>query len=182
MAQQPGEHNRPRIGVSRCLLGERVRYDGDSRPCRVLLDELADRFELVPVCPEVEAGLGIPRPPVQLTGSVDAPRMTGRDDPGLDVTGALLAFCSARLPILADLDGFICKSRSPSCGLATTPLFSDGREVTSTDGLFIRALREHYPRLAIIDEIALEDSTARDAFIVRALATRQARGIILKPQ
>ncbi|NNL07096.1 MAG: DUF523 domain-containing protein, partial [Gammaproteobacteria bacterium] len=88
-------YEKPLIGVSRCLLGHAVRYDGESKPHSVVIDQLVKLFELVPVCPEVEAGLSVPRPPVQLSGSIDHPRVTGREDPELDVTVPMLAYCNA---------------------------------------------------------------------------------------
>lgn len=165
--------SRPRIGVSRCLLGDAVRYDGDSRPSSAV-DELGDGFELVPVCPEVEAGLGIPRPPVQLTGEIDQPRMTGRDDVTIDVTDVISEYCHNKLDELAALQGFIFKSRSPSCGYQTTPVFIDGECITaSADGIFVRHFRQRYPDIPIIDELTIEDAHSRQAFIdaVMRLAT-----------
>ena len=158
----------PKIGVSRCLLGDAVRYDGAAKPSEIVIGRLAQMFELIAVCPEVEAGLGIPRPPVQLTGSLTTPRMTGRDDAALDVTDALHTLCDRRLPELAELSGFVCKSRSPSCGVGSTPVFIDGECVTeSSDGVFVRRLLERYPSLPLIDENGLLDSDRFDAFVER---------------
>jgi uncharacterized protein YbbK (DUF523 family) len=154
------------VGVSRCLLGDRVRYDGDSKPHHIILERLAAIFELVPVCPEVEAGLPIPRPPVQLTGSLDHPRLTGREDASIDVTETLRHYCERRIPELDDLDGFILKSRSPSCGLNSTPVFIDGHCVTETShGVFARELRRHYPDMPIIEDTRLEYPEALANFI-----------------
>jgi len=80
---------KPLLGVSQCLLGDAVRYDGQSKANQIILKQLAPLFQLVPVCPEVEAGLSIPRPAVQLTGSIENPRLIGRDDVSLDVTNTL---------------------------------------------------------------------------------------------
>jgi uncharacterized protein YbbK (DUF523 family) len=148
---------KPPIGVSRCLLGHAVRYDGDSKPHRVVIEQLSELFELVPVCPEVEAGLGVPRPPVQLTGSIEQPLMTGRDDPERDVTESMQVYCSTRPDELAELCGFVFKSRSPSCGLHSAPVFIDGECVSETSrGLFARAMTTRYPGLPVIEETGLE--------------------------
>ena len=156
----------PRIGVSRCLLGDAVRYDGAARPCRILIEQLGQQFELVAVCPEVEAGLPVPRPPVQLTGAAERVRIIGRDDPQLDVTENLQAFCQRRIPQLAGLSGFVFKSRSPSCGLGSAPLYVDGKCVSQQmDGVFAAALRRRYPHLPVIDERGLEQPAMRAAFI-----------------
>jgi len=158
--------SKPVIGVSRCLLGDAVRYDGAAKPCRIVIEQLGQQFELVAVCPEVEAGLPVPRPPVQLTGPAGRPRMTGRDDPQLDVTESLQAFCERRIPQLAGLSGFVFKSRSPSCALGSAPLYVDGKCVSpELDGLFAAALRRRYPQLPVIDECGLEQPAMRAAFI-----------------
>jgi len=150
-------HNKPIIGASRCLLGDAVRYDGDSKANTIVIEQLGDLFDLVPVCPEVEAGLSVPRPPVQLTGSIDLPRMTGRDDPGLDVTEVMQAYCISRPAELDQLSGFVFKSRSPSCGLNSTPVFIDGDCITETSsGLFARAMTTTFPELPVIEESELE--------------------------
>jgi uncharacterized protein YbbK (DUF523 family) len=157
---------KPAIAVSRCLLGHAVRYDGDSRPHRVVIERLAELFDLLPVCPEVEAGLGVPRPPVQLTGSIDDPRMTGRSDPTLDVTELMQAYCKTRPAELKRLCGFVLKSRSPSCGLNSAPVFIDGACVTETNrGLFARAMTRRYPDLPVIEESELETSDRYQKFI-----------------
>jgi len=150
-------HNKPKVAVSRCLLGHAVRYDGDSTANAVVIEQLGDLFELVPVCPEVEAGLSVPRPPVQLTGSIDHPRITGRDQPDLDVTETMRRYCDSRPAELNHVCGFVFKSRSPSCGLNSTPVFIKGECVTETSrGLFARALASTFPALPVIEELDLE--------------------------
>ena len=88
--------NKPLVGVSQCLLGDAVRYDGQSKGNKIVLEKLSNLFELVPVCPEVEAGLGIPRPPVQLTGSINKPKLTGRDNSSVDVTDIMEKYCKQK--------------------------------------------------------------------------------------
>ena len=157
---------RPVIGVSRCLLGDAVRYDGKAKPHRFVLDTLSRRFSLYPVCPEVEAGLGVPRPPVQLCGDPLAPRLTGRDDPALDITNTLDAWCRQKLATLPVLHGFVCKSRSPSCGLRSTPVFSGDDCISETGrGIFARRLCERFPELPVIEETGLDDATQSSHFL-----------------
>ena len=149
--------NKPTIGVSRCLLGDAVRYDGDAKPHDIVIHQLSQLFEIVPVCPEVEAGLSIPRPPVQLTQSIDHPHVTGRDKPELDVTEQLQTYCDKRPKQLNQLSGFVFKSRSPSCGLDSTPVFIEGECVTETSrGIFARAMTTMYSQLPVIEETGLE--------------------------
>ena len=157
--------NKPKVGVSRCLLGDAVRYDGQSKPCTVI-KKLTEQFELIPICPEVEAGLPIPRPPVQLTGSIEHPRLIGRDNSSIDVTELMLDYCHNKIPNINELNGFIFKSRSPSCGLHSTPVFIDGDCITETSsGVFARAVQTAYPNLPMIEETQLESQDLIDKFI-----------------
>ena len=148
------------------MLGDAVRYDGQSKPCAIIIEQLSKQFELIPICPEVEAGLPIPRPPVQLTGSIKAPRLIGRDNPDIDITDLMRDYCEKKIPSLNELNGFILKSRSPSCGLHSTPVFISGWRITNTSsGIFARALQAAYPTMPIIEETQLEFPDALDNFI-----------------
>ena len=158
------------IGISRCLLGDAVRYNGQSKPCSLIFEKLSPHFELVSICPEVEAGLSIPRPPVQLTGSIETPRLTGRDNPGLDVTELMHDYCQKKIPTLNKLGGFVLKSRSPSCGLHSTPVFIDGVCVTETSsGVFTRMLQKTYSDLPVIEETQLDSPARLNEFIQSVL-------------
>lgn len=163
--------NKPLVGVSQCLLGDAVRYDGKSKSNRIILEQLHQLFELVPVCPEVEAGLSIPRPPVQLTGSIADPRLTGRDDPAIDVTDLMQNYCNTKPAELKHLTGFIFKSRSPSCGLNSTPVFIDGECATESGrGIFARRLCKTNPELIVIEDSELENKNLYENFIHSVLA------------
>ena len=159
-----------KVGVSQCLLGDAVRYDGQSKPCALVIEQLSKQFELIPICPEVEAGLAIPRPPVQLTGSIKAPRLIGRDNPDIDITDLMRDYCEKKIPSLNELNGFILKSRSPSCGLHSTPVFINDQCVTETSsGVFARALQAAYPTMPVIEETQLESPAALKNFVQSAL-------------
>ena len=111
-------NEQPRVGISQCLLGDEVRYDGGHKRDVFLTDVLAPFVEWVPVCPEVEAGLGTPREAMHLAGDPDAPRLlTIRSK--VDHTDTLQAFSQRRVKELreCDLDGYIFKKNSPSCGV-----------------------------------------------------------------
>ncbi len=160
------KNEKPLVGVSQCLLGDAVRYDGKSKTNEVVLTKLSQLFEFLPVCPEVEAGLGIPRPPVQLTASIERPRLTGRDDALIDVTDTMYAYCKHKPAELNKLAGFIFKSRSPSCGLQSTPVFINGECVSDTSsGVFAASLCQAYPDLIVIEECQLDDKNTLDRFI-----------------
>ena len=159
--------NKPKVGVSQCLLGDAVRYDGQSKPCAIVIDKLGEHFELIPVCPEVEAGLSIPRPPVQLSGSIEHPRLIGRDNPDIDITDLMQSYCLNKTPTLNELSGFVFKSRSPSCGLHSTPIFIDGKCITEkASGVFAHAVQTSDPNLPIIEETQLESGQVLDNFLL----------------
>ena len=164
---------KPVIGVSHCLVGGEVRYDGGSKPVPWIVDILSKHCDLIPICPEVEAGLGVPRPPVQLVGSMERPRALGVEDPGLDVTEPLSKVGADKRDAIADMDGLILKSRSPSCGLFDTPVFDiSGARIGVGPGLFGRACRESFPNLPLIDESSLENEAGRVTFLIQVFRYR----------
>ena len=152
--------------MSRCLLGDRVRYDAEVNEYPLLTSFIQRHFDVVAVCPEVEIGLGVPRPPVQLTGSLDAIIIRGRDNPLIDITSDMHNYCQQRPAELNSIHGYIFKSKSPSCGVNTTPLFNQQGEITTlTSGVFVNAMLQLYPKLPITDEQGLVTSTQYNFFL-----------------
>lgn len=154
-----GAKTKPLIGISACLSGEAVRYDSGHKRQPLLLSLLSPRADLLPFCPEVAAGLGVPRPPVQLIETTSAGiRAVGVEDGSLDVTTALEG--SAREFLGGGLDGlsgFILKSRSPSCGLGSTPIHDQqDRSLRLGNGVFAGKLRQAAPWLPLVEESALD--------------------------
>ena len=165
-----------RIGVSACLNGEKVRYDGDHRRNHFVAETLAGLFELVPVCPESELGMGIPRETVDLHGSIDAPRMIGTHG-HKDWTDAMNAWALKRIQGLAALNlcGFVFKKGSPSCGVRNVPLIqTDGEPLLEGRGLFVMAFTKTFPEIPIEDELKLEDSEVQKDFIRKVYARHAA--------
>lgn len=156
------------LGISACLLGRKVRYDGGDALDPFLTGTWGRYVRYVPVCPEAEAGLGIPREPVRLTGSPGRPRLLGVRT-GVDRTGQLEGWASRRLDGLAaeGLDGFVFKARSPSCGLRGVKLFDErGRFRRCGVGLFARAFQERFPLLPAAQDEDLRDPARREAFLM----------------
>ena len=161
-----------RVGVSSCLLGEEVRYDGRHKLDPLITGTLGRIFAWVPVCPEVEIGLGIPRDNLRLVGPVSSPRLITQKT-GADHTTEMLRFAARRAAQLArlDLHGFILKSHSPSCGLEGVEVYgSTGPPLTRGRGLCTAALMERLPDLPVEEEGRLRDATLRERFIERVLA------------
>jgi uncharacterized protein YbbK (DUF523 family) len=163
-----------RLGVSACLLGREVRYDGRHKRSTVLVDVLGPLVEWVEVCPERELGLGVPREPIRLVaGPADALRLVA-ERTGTDHTEAMARFAEARVAELArlDLDGWVTKSDSPSCGMERVPVHPAAGGAPRRDGVgaFLRVLRARLPLLPIVEEGRLEDAALRERFLDEALA------------
>src|SRR5712692_5069717 len=170
----------PRVGISQCLLGDNVRYDGGHKLDSVLIETLGCYVEWVPVCPEVEVGLGTPREPMHLVGDLDAPRLVTINT-GADHTEAMHRFAQQRVRELEalNLSGFVFKSASPSCGIKGVPLFnSQGIEVQEGIGLFARAFMEHFPEMPVEEESRLHDPQILENFLERVLVYHRSRNSI----
>jgi uncharacterized protein YbbK (DUF523 family) len=154
-----------KIGVSSCLLGELVRYDGEHKYNQTVIDFFDDRFEAVLVCPEMEMGMGVPREPIKIVAN----RLLGVES-GKDWTEAMHRFSSEKLKELTRLSGFIFKSRSPSCGVQGVPVYAETEQAEKNSGLFAHAVMKHFPTLPIIDEEALQETTTRKKFIAQVLS------------
>lgn len=167
---------RLRVGISQCLLGERVRYDGGHKRDLFLVDRLGRYVEYVPVCPEVEMGMGIPREAIRLEGSPEAPRMVGSRT-GTDFTSAMKRFARDRVRGLAHLDlcGYVLKKGSPSCGMERVKVYPPrgGMARKQGVGLYARALMDRYPLLPVEEEGRLHDPVLRENFIERVFAYRR---------
>ncbi|MBI3900475.1 MAG: DUF1722 domain-containing protein [Gammaproteobacteria bacterium] len=159
-----------RIGVSSCLLGEPVRYDGGHKRDAYITRTLARLVELVPICPEMAIGLGVPRPPIQLVGDPAAPRAVGVVDPSLDVTQSLAAYGRQTAHRLDDISGYLLKSRSPSCGMERVKVQRARSMVRAGRGIFASALMTARPLLPVEEDGRLADPLLRDNFWERVFA------------
>ena len=169
--------HRIRVGISSCLLGEPVRWDGGHKRDHLLVSELGRFFEWLPVCPEVEVGMGVPRPPVRLL-SVEAKIRMVENETGRDHTHAMRAYARRRAAELKerDLCGYVLKQDSPSCGMAGVTVYRTGApSVRDGRGLFAEALIEAMPWLPVEDEGRLSDALLRERFIERVLACHRSR-------
>lgn len=168
-----------RVGISSCLLGENVRFDGGHKRDRFLTDTLARFVEWVPVCPEMEMGLGAPRESLRLVGDPDDPTLLAPKSSS-DHTAGMKAYAKARLEILdgLELSGYLVKSDSPSCGMERVRVYNDAAMPSKKGvGIFARALMDRFPLLPIEEEGRLHDPSIRESFFERLFAYRRYRDL-----
>ena len=169
-----------RIGISSCLLGEAVRYDGGHQKDSYVTGALSRHFTWVSVCPEMELGLGAPRETIRLVGDAAAPRLVATQS-GTDLTEAMDTYARARVGDLGalGLSGYILKRASPSCGMERVKVYTEsGMPSRSGRGLFARRLMEASPLLPVEEEGRLSDARLRDNFITRVFAYRRLRALV----
>lgn len=155
------------VGISSCLLGHQVRYDGGHKHHSYIEASLGQFFQFKAFCPEVEAGLGIPRPAVQLRDVDGQIRVLGVKKPELDVTLSLTDITAKQNPWLAELSGYILKKDSPSCGMARVKIYRGQTVERNGVGLFAAYLQQHFPSLPLEEEGRLGDPRLRENFIQR---------------
>jgi uncharacterized protein YbgA (DUF1722 family)/uncharacterized protein YbbK (DUF523 family) len=159
------------IGVSSCLLGNQVRYDGGHKRDRYLTDTLADYFDFEPFCPEIAIGLGVPRSTIQLWFDGNRTQLVDSRDNSRNHTGQMMATASEYCQQLGHLGGYILKSKSPSCGMERVPLYRDtGHAMKEGTGLYAATLLHEHPFLPVEEEGRLNDAAIRENFIERVFA------------
>jgi uncharacterized protein YbgA (DUF1722 family)/uncharacterized protein YbbK (DUF523 family) len=162
-------HNLPKVGVSACLLGQQVRYDGGHKRDAFITGPLSEHFEWVPVCPETAIGLGIPRATIRLMGEIDHPRLVGTADSTFDITQQMERYAERQVSQMTDLCGYILKKDSPSCGMERVKVFkpSGTHAERKGSGTFARILMQHLPLLPVEEEGRLNDAVLRENFVNR---------------
>ncbi len=172
-----------KIGISSCLLGNQVRFDGGHKHDRYITDTLGTYFTFVPVCPEVECGLPIPREAMRLVGDIDNPRLV-TNKTGKDITEQMTTWAGSRLAALEaeNLCGFIFKNRSPSSGMMRVKVYDKNNVPQAAGvGIFARAFIEHFPLLPTEEEGRLHDPLLRENFIEQIFVYRRWRDVVAAP-
>jgi uncharacterized protein YbgA (DUF1722 family)/uncharacterized protein YbbK (DUF523 family) len=181
LQQENSEMEHPiKIGVSSCLLGNSVRYNGGHAHDRYITATLGQYVEFLPVCPEVECGLGTPRLTMHLRGDVDNPRLVTTKT-GEDHTDRMVAWAGRRLNELAgeDLCGFIFKKNSPSSGMARVKVFNEkGQPVNKGSGIFAGLFMKRFPLIPVEEEGRLNDPKLRENFIEQIFTMKRWRDIL----
>ncbi|HET9361009.1 MAG TPA: DUF523 and DUF1722 domain-containing protein, partial [Vicinamibacterales bacterium] len=168
-----------RIGISACLLGQSVRFDGGHKRDALLTETFGRFVEWVPVCPEVECGLGTPREAMRLVRAAHGVRLLTIKT-GIDLTASMERFSQSRVSALTreDLSGYVLKKDSPSCGLERVKVYDrHGTPARGGRGLFAAALVEACPHLPVEEEGRLADPRLRDNFVERVFAYWRLRGV-----
>jgi uncharacterized protein YbgA (DUF1722 family)/uncharacterized protein YbbK (DUF523 family) len=172
--------NAIKIGISQCLLGDHVRYDGGHKHDRFITGTLGAFLTFVPVCPEMECGLGVPRESMRLVGDPDSPRLlTTRTQQ--DHTDRMVKWAKNRVKELEkeDLCGFIFKSNSPSSGMERVKVYNDsGMPVKKGVGMFARIFMDHFPLIPTEEEGRLHDLVLRENFIERVFTLKRWRDLL----
>ncbi|WP_147821052.1 YbgA family protein [Salidesulfovibrio onnuriiensis] len=170
-----------KLGISACLLGQEVRYNGGHQLDRYLADTVGAFVEYVPVCPEVGAGMGIPREPVRLVGDVRNPRIVGRKS-GEDWTGRMRAWAEKELDRLEQLNlcGFVFKAKSPSSGMARVKVYppEGGQPRYDGRGFFAGMFQDRFPLLPVEDDGRLHDAGLRENFLTRIFTMKRWRDMV----
>ena len=183
--------DRPRIGISSCLLGEHVRFDAGHKRDPFLVETFGAHVEWVPVCPEVEAGFGTPRDSMRLMLKAPVARARGEhfqtadlrlmvNKSGSDVTERLTRYSAKKVETLASagLSGYVLKKDSPSCGMERVKVYSEAMPERAGRGLFADALMRRLPNLPIEEEGRLFDPRLRENFVERVFAYRRLRALL----
>ena len=173
------QSDRPSIGTSACLLGQPVRFDGGHKNQPWLAELSGKFFDFVPLCPEMEAGFGNLRPAIQLRKVDNEVRLVFSKAPHQDLTERMNRYSAQRVETLGELDGFIFKKNSPSCGMSRVAVIinDDGYRERSASGLFAAAFMQRWPLIPVEDEGRLNDAAIRENFFERVFAYRRWKAI-----
>lgn len=174
--------NKIKIGISSCLLGKEVRYNGGHKLSRLCVNTLSEFFDYQSICPEVGIGLGTPRKPIHLIGDADKPRAVNVNDESIDVTDRLIEFSEQTIPSLHNICGYIFIKGSPSCGLFKVKVYQKGNPHPeySGRGIHANAVTKAMPLLPVEEAGRLTDPVLRENFITRVYAYHRWQELLKK--
>ena len=156
------------IGISSCLLGNKVRFDANHKEHRYITKEMSKRFDFTPVCPEMAVGLGVPRTPIHLVGDEVTQRAVNVKNASIDVTQSLVEFGKKKAKEMSHISGYIFKKGSPSCGLFNVKIYKTPQNVIySGQGLYAKQITDANPLLPVEEEGRLNDMQLRANFLQR---------------
>ena len=160
------------VGISSCLLGDEVRYNGGHKHSALCTRDLSEYFDFVSVCPEVSIGLGVPRKPIRLVGDPSDPDIVGVANPEHNVTQPMKEFAREKVKELGDLSGYIFIKGSPSCGLFRVKVYNESGfpQQEMGRGVYAKVVTDNYPLLPVEEAGRLMDPVLRENFITRVFA------------
>lgn len=166
------------VGISSCLLGEPVRYDGGHKRDSYIVGTLAEHFDFMPFCPEVAIGMGIPRPTIHLVKVENDIRSLGVKNPERDVTEPLRAYAEEQKAAHTDLCGYILKKGSPSCGMVRVKVYNNGQPQQTGVGIYAEVMMRNNPLLPVEEEGRLGDPALRENFVQRVYVLHRWKQLI----
>ncbi len=175
MAAQP---EKIPLGISSCLLGEKVRFDGGHKQNRYILDTLGQYFSFRPFCPELAIGLGVPRETIRLVGDGEAIRAVGNKTADLDVTQPLIEIAHAQRDWHDQIFGYIVKKDSPSCGMERVKVYRNEQAQRDGAGLYTMTMMQNFPSLPVEEEGRLGDPVLRESFIKRVYIRKRWQDLV----
>ena len=163
---------KPKLGISACLMGTEVRFNGGHKESHLCTRALSEYFDFVQACPEVAIGMGIPREPIRLVGDAENPRALGTVNRELDVTEALANYGAQMADELGDICGYIFMQKSPSCGLERVKVYRENGAPADGggSGIYAKAFCERHPNLPVEEDGRLNDAVLRENFVTRVFA------------
>ena len=160
--------NKIKIAVSSCLLGEAVRYDGTDKHIKLITEQLALDYNLISLCPEMAIGMGVPRPPIHLLESKNNIQVVSIDNPKNNMTISLLDYGKKVVEVHGDIDGYIFKKNSPSCGTKDVKVMTvQGEYERRGQGIYAATIMKELPLLPVIDEADFLDESLRVEFLIK---------------
>ncbi|NVJ61220.1 MAG: DUF523 domain-containing protein [Gammaproteobacteria bacterium] len=165
---------KPQVAISSCLLGEQVRYDGQHKRSPLVVDQLSPFIKPISICPEVGSGMSVPRAPIQMVSkdphSVNTISLQQVDSPFQDFSADMEEYFRKQTDRHKFTAGLISKSRSPSCGVTDTPVFTESKKIASGSGYFVRLFQQKFPQVPVIDENKLSIDEERHRFLTCSFA------------
>ncbi|MFT5219749.1 MAG: hypothetical protein ACI9LO_001867 [Planctomycetota bacterium] len=161
------------VGISSCLIGERVRFDGGHKQSRYIMDTLGEYFEFRSFCPEMAIGMGVPRQPIRLINDQQRVEAVGVKDTSINVTDQLLQIADQQRGWHQQMFGYIVKKGSPSCGMERVKIYVNGNPQQQGGGLYTQTMMENFPNLPVEEEGRLGDLRLRENFIKRVFTYKR---------
>lgn len=171
-----------KVGISSCVLGQKVRFDGGHKGSNFVKHHLAKVFELSPICPEVGMGMPVPRPTIHVREINQHARLTDTKTGEKDHTQALQDFFDATRPVIPEFDGYILAAKSPTCGMERIKVYNEQGELLHRkgQGMYAQRLIQNFPNLPVEEDGRLNDQGLRESFIVRVYAHHEFRRQVLE--